>query len=241
MRFPLVKEHGSWVVFILSSLLAILVAIRRHQVDSTMMIPLIFTIFGMILLVNSKKPLVAILKGGEGRKKNMYWFLTFSLCGIVMTIPFLYSGINYFFRFIPLFVLYLLLLTKRMEHALITELIAFSLLCIPAPVVYFLLTGVFSLKLYLIVFMFFSSGVFKVKVMLMKTNTYRVLMFFYCLALFLIFGYLGVSIIVLLPLIDNLLASLRKRVERLKVTGQIELAKAVIFTVLFILFGYNAV
>lgn len=227
MKVPIVKEHGSWVVFVLSSLSAILIAIRKYPMEDIPFTSLILSLTGIAFLINSKKALTIALNGG-----GIYWFLGFSLCGLSMLIPFLYSGITNFLLFIPLVIIYIILLIKGKEHSLISELIGFSLLCLSAPIIYFVLTDDFSIKLYLVIFMFFSAGVFKVRVRLRRTISYRVMMLLYCLMVLISFKYLNVSTIILLPLIENISTSLWIRDEKLKTTGQIELAKGIIFILL---------
>lgn len=237
MKIPLVKEHGSWVVFILSSLSAIFTGIYAYPMDKVPYLELILTVLGIAFLINSKKPLTTALKTKAERGINIYWFLAFSLGGTAMTLPFLVTGITQFLMFIPLIIIYVILLLRGKEHSLIAELIGFSLLCVSAPVIYFVLTENFSLRIYLIVFMFFAAGVFKVRVRMRRSIQYRVMMLIYCLMVFLIFRYLGVSTIILLPLIENVFTSLWIREEKLKTTGQIELVKGVVFMLLFILLG----
>ncbi|GAB4540409.1 MAG: hypothetical protein Fur0020_09610 [Thermodesulfovibrionia bacterium] len=206
--------------------------------DGLPFVRLILSIIGIAILINSKKALTLALKGGNG---GTYWFLAFTLIGLAMLLPFIYSGITNFLPFTPLIIIYVILLIKGKEHSLLSELVGFSLLCISAPIVYFILTGDFSFKLYLVVFMFFASGVFKVRVRMRRTITHRVIMSLYCLFVFVAFRYLNIPTIILLPLIENIITSLWIREEGLKTTGQIELAKGIVFTVLFVSFGYESI
>jgi len=150
-----------------------------------------------------------------------------------MVIPFIFTGITHFLMFLPLVIIYILLLLAGKEHSLIAELIGFALLCISASVIYFLLTGDFSLRLYLMVSLFFSAGVFKVRVRIKRDINYRIMMILYCLMVFMIFMYLDIPTIILLPLLENLLTALWIREEKLSTTGQIELFKGVAFVFLF--------
>ncbi len=240
MKIPVVKEHGSWVVFILSSISAIFTGIDGSM-DEIPYLKLSLTILGLAFLINSKKPLATAIKTEAERTLNICWFLFFSLCGLIMTLPFLFVRIEQFLIFIPLIIIYVILLLRGREHSLIAELIGFSLLCVSAPVIYFVLTGNFSYRLYLVVFMFFTAGVFKVRVRLKRNIQYRVMMLIYCLMVFMVFKYLDVPTIILLPIIENVLTSLWIREEKLKTTGQIELIKGIVFTLLLILLSGNSI
>ncbi|MEF9437910.1 MAG: hypothetical protein L0922_03880 [Candidatus Mariimomonas ferrooxydans] len=90
-----------------------------------------------------------------------------------------------------------------------------------------------SLRLYLVVFIFFAAGVFKVRVRIKKTSQHRWLMIIYCAASLFFFSLLNVSAIMLLPFSENVIYALWMRDEKLKTTGNIELIKGVIFIILF--------
>jgi hypothetical protein len=236
VRIPVVKEHGSWVVFILSAIIAIIAGIETSK-DPIPYYKLSLTISGLALLINSKKPLASALRGTMERTSNIYWFLIFSISGLLMLVPFLIDGIMVFSIFIPLIALYTVLLYMGKEHSLISELTGFSLLCITAPAVYFVLTGELSLRLYLMVLLFFAAGIFKVRLRMRKRPLDRIVMILYCLGVFMIFRYLDLSTIILIPLSENTITALWIREEGLKTTGQIELFKGVVFVLLFLFYG----
>jgi hypothetical protein len=232
VNIPVVKEHGSWVVFALSSIVAVIAAmdVSMGEIPYLRLVPVIS---GIALLINSKKPLTSAIRAGRQRASSIYWFFFFSMCGLLMVFPFMIKGIVSFSVFLPLIILYALLLFSGREHSLIAELTGFALLCVTAPVVYFILTGELSLRLYLIVLLFFSAGVFKVRLRLRKGVKEKAMMILYCIGVFIVFRYLGVPTIILLPLLENLLTALWIREEKLSTTGQIELLKGVAFVFLF--------
>jgi hypothetical protein len=106
------------------------------------------------------------------------------------------------------------------------------LLTLSAPVVYFAVTGELSMKLYLAVFIFFAAGVLKVRVRLKKTPFFRVIMVLYCAAAAAVFYLLGISVLLLIPFVENIISVILMREERLKMTGYTELIKGVAFIVL---------
>jgi len=235
MKIPVVREHGSWVVFILSAIIAIIAGIDAPM-GTLPYYKLSITILGLAMLINSKRPLTSVLKGTTRKSINMYWFLAFSISGLLMLIPFLIDGITAFSIFIPIIILYIVLLYRGKEHSLVSELAGFALLCVTAPVVYFVLTGDLSLRLYIMVSLFFSAGVFKVRLRMRKGLGDRMVMILYCLGVFIIFRSLGISTVILIPLSENIITALWIRKEGLKTTGQIELLKGVAFTLLFLLY-----
>lgn len=234
MKVPIVKEHGSWVVFVLSCVAGVTTGLLTHpwQAGREFSVETFLTILGLALLINSKSPLSSVLRAGGQRREPLLWFLGFSLAGMALLTPFLTEGLGSFWVFSPLVLSYVVLLSAGKEHALIAELNGFALLSLAAPIVHFVITGEMSFTLYLAVFLFFGAGVFKVRVRVRKTTGYRVLMPLYCLSALAVFLYVGISTIMLLPLLENIAFSIWPREEKLRTTGNIELIKGVIFTAL---------
>jgi uncharacterized membrane protein HdeD (DUF308 family) len=139
--------------------------------------------------------------------------------------------------FSPLVLSYLVLILKGKEHNLLTELNGFALLILSAPIVYFVITGELSLRLFFAVFVFFASGVFKVRARIKKTHFFRWIAVVYCAFAFIIFhSLLNISPVVLLPLVENIVSMVRMREEKLRTTGNIELIKGLVFTSLLGIF-----
>ncbi|MBI5099860.1 MAG: hypothetical protein HZB30_11545 [Nitrospirae bacterium] len=233
MKIPVVKEWGSWAVFSSSCLAGLITGLKtqpwlagRDFINVTA-----FTILGLAFLINSKNPLASALRS-KGKKEHVLWSLFFTLTGLVFLIPFLIEGIKTFQIFAILITSYIILLSSGKEHHLATELNGFALLTISAPVVYFAVTGEVSWKLYLAVTVFFSAGVFKVRLRLRKTPLLRLIMIFYCAATAVIFYFANISIFILLPFIDNIMTALWLREEKLSTTGNMELAKSILFVIM---------
>ena len=132
--------------------------------------------------------------------------------------------------------IYFIFLYFRREHDLAAEFFGFALLTLSAPVIYFVITGLLSFRLYLAVFTFFAAGVLKVRTSMKKTSLYRLSMILYCSVSPALFIMLGVSPYLLLPLTENVVSSVLNREERLRKLGNIELVKGVIFVLLLMLF-----
>jgi hypothetical protein len=194
------------------------------------------TITGMALLINSKNPLASVLRAKTDRVEHVRWFLLFSFSGLVLLIPFLIKGAHVFWFCAVPALSYAALLYKGREHNLITEYIGFALLTLSAPVVYFAVTGELSSDLYAAVLLFFGAGVFKVRVRIRKTLMYRWAMVFYCAAALVVYRLLDISVIILLPLLENVVSVIMMREERLRETGYTELIKGIAFIALIALF-----
>jgi hypothetical protein len=196
-----------------------------------------FTILGFVLLINAKNPLTRALRARDGRGRHLVWFVFFAVTGSVLLMPFFKKGFMTFLIFSPLVLSYVVLLSSGKEHDLLTELNGFALLTLSAPVVHFVITGHMSFRLFFAVFIFFASGVFKVRMSVRKTPIFRWIMVIYCALSFSLFPlFLNISPVVLLPLIENIVSVIRMREEKLKTTGNIELVKGLVFTFLLGIF-----
>jgi hypothetical protein len=238
MKIPLVKEHGAWFVFFFSAASGVLTGILSlsEPLSHEVYLYLLSTLAGITLLINSKAPFVSMIRSGRFKRDEAVWLALFLSFGLLLLIPFLKSGLIRFLPFSLPAAAYFILLYLNKEHLVVTELIGFSLLTIAAPVTYFVITGSLSLQLYAAVFIFFSAGVFKVRVRLKRTPFFRIVMALYCMAAAGMYLLMGITPLILLPLIDNILFSFRPRDEKLKVTGNTELIKGAVFLVLLGLF-----
>jgi hypothetical protein len=238
VKIPIVKEHGSWVVFIISCIAGIIASLTDHSlhVERGLFNEVLITVVGLALLVNSKRPLTALFRRYDREKEDLIWFLLFSLSGLALLVPFLLDGFKTFVIFSPLLIIYFIFLCFRREHDLAAEFLGFAILTLSAPVIYFVLTGRLSFRLYLAVFIFFAASVLKVRTSMKKLPLYRLSMIFYCAVSPAFFIMLGVSPYLLLPLSENVVSSVRNREERLRTLGNIELVKGVIFVLLLLIY-----
>ncbi|MEW6601786.1 MAG: YwiC-like family protein [Nitrospirota bacterium] len=234
MKIPLVKEWGSWAVFFSSSLAALAAGLLtrpcgtgRDFTEVTLL-----TVLGMTFLINSKNPLASALRTRGNNKEHVLWFLFFSITGLLLLIPFLRDGARSFIMFSPLALTYIIMLYRGKEHSLFTEYNGFALLTLAAPVTYFTVSGVLSLKLYAAVLLFFGAGVFKVRVRTRKTLKYRWIMVLYCIAAIVFYYLMDVPAIILMPLTENLVSVILMREEKLRTTGYTELTKGIMFIIL---------
>ncbi|MBI4825304.1 MAG: YwiC-like family protein [Nitrospirae bacterium] len=234
MRIPLVKEHGAWFVFVLSCAAGILAAKTISEYGT--LFKILLTSAGIALLINSKALLSPLVKGRRMDKAALAWTALFLTSGLLLLSPFLERGLTHFIVFSPLVVFYLFFIAVNREHLLIAELAGFSLLTMAAPIIFFMATGVLSLKLYVAVFLFFGAGVFKVRMRMKKTAFFRAVMATYCFSVLIIYYYRNIPCIMLLPLLENIANAIWFRDEKLKVTGNVELVKGIMFLTLLYLF-----
>jgi hypothetical protein len=239
MKIPVVKEYGSWAVFIFSCAAGITTGFlsRPWQRGRVYSLILLLTVLGMTLLINAKNPLTNLTRSKGDKRNDLFWLVLFGSAGGILLIPFMREGLSDFFVFSPLIIIYILLLCSGKEHSLITEINGFALLTLSAPALYFVITGEASPRLFIAVFVFFAAGVFKVRMRLKKTLFFRWVMAVYCVCSVVIYVLvIDISAAVLLPLLENLIAGVRRKGGRLRTTGNIELVKGAIFTVLLGIF-----
>ena len=234
MKIPILKEYGSWTVFIFSCASGVITGLltKPWHAGRDISVEMLLTILGLVLLINTKNPFMSLIRTKGQSREHLLWFMFFCIGGFSLLIPFLAGGIKTFLLFTPLILGYAILLSSGKEHLFLAELIGFSLLALSAPIIYFVITGEMSFRLYLAILIFFAGGVFKVRALIKKTFLYRCLMIFYCAAALVFFFYMDVSAVMLLPFIENILSVLYLKEERFRTTGNKELIKGLVFTIL---------
>jgi hypothetical protein len=238
MKIPFVKEWGSWVVFGASCLAGLIAGIlmKPWEYGREFAAQTALTVAGLSFLINAKNPLNLALRSKGRNREYINWFLFFVIGGLILLYPFLEEGIKDFYIFSILIASYAVLLFLGKEHSLATELNGFALLTLSAPVVCFSVTGQVLLKLYAVVLIYFVAGVLKVRVRLKKSIIFRAVMILYCMGAVIAYYFMDVFIVLALPLVENVVSSIWMRDEKLRTTGNIELAKSIVFIILIGLF-----
>lgn len=242
MKIPVVREYGSWAVFIFSCAAGLSAGLmtRPWLTDRDFSAQTLMAILGIALMINAKNPLTAFLRSQDGRRTHLAWLTVFLFTGLALLVPFMIEGVGSFKVFSLLVCTYIVLIFMGQEHHVITELNGFALLTLSAPIVYFSVTGAMTPGLYPAVFIFFAAGVFKVRMKLKKSLFYRLFMVLYVITALPLFHYLlAIPAVVLLPLAENIVSAVTMREEKLRTTGNIELVKGAIFTVLLGYFRGN--
>lgn len=222
----ILREYGSWCVMILAYLAGVSAA-GRFNVDS------IAVLAAIVFYVNSKQALTRWFRSkGPDSRRPLAVFLaqiivaTLLMAGVALhylatVLPFLGIAAAYlfFFRF-------------RGEHFILTEITGFFLLAAAAPLAELGASGIFDVRLYIAVAVFFTAGVFKVRVQFTRLDMYRILMAAYLAFALTIYYLLAVPFVALIPLLDNLYFAATLYKVRLRTAGWLEVAKGALFVVL---------
>lgn len=237
MKVPIVKEYGSWVVAALSFTAGMAIGFMTPPVGikPETVTALLLSVFGIFFLINSKGAFSSFLKSSH-RKTNLVWLLFFSGSGVLLLGPVMFRADSHILLFVPLIGLYIVLLSAGREQNLIAQLTGFSLLTLSAPIAFFAASGTISYRLYGAVLIYYAAGPIKVRFRLRRRTFHRLLMLCYCMFSLYMYRRLALPIVTLLPFLENIASVLWVREERLKTTGGIEFAKAIVFTVMLIIF-----
>lgn len=215
------KEYGAWSVLVISFLVGLCVS-RTFSLE---IIP-VFLALG--LLINSK-PAFAKWSRGKGDTQALLVFL-----GQLIVAGFVFFAVfkSDIVLLLPLLVFpaaYLLMNKLAGEHFIVTELLGFVLISLAAVIAKFTLTGGVDIRLLLAVAFYFMAGVFKVKSLLLKKPSDRVLTVLYLGIAVFAYRRMHIPLIPLLPLLDNLVVAVFPYKVKLQTTGWIEVAKSLVF------------
>lgn len=207
-----------------------LIVSRRITIGS------IAVFIALALLINAKQSFVLWMRRREGNPaRSLVVFLAQILVATIICFPHL--G-NDFFSLMPYMlvpVLYLLCLKFLGEHAILTEISGFVVLSLSALIAKFTVTEVIDPVLFTVAAVFFTAGVFKVRVQFTKALYYRVLTGIYLAFALIVYWLMDASLLLLLPLIDNLVFALVLYRTKLSVTGWLEVLKGTAFILLMAL------
>ncbi len=217
------REYGSWSVLIIAFLTG-LIASRGLTWQA---VPVFLA---LCLLINSKQAFTKWIR--EKGIRPALIFLGQLVVAAVILIAVFGGDVP---QLLPLLVFpaaYLLMNRFAGEHFILTEVLGFALISLAAVLAKFSVTGGVDVRLFVAVAFYFAAGVFKVKTLLFKKTHNRVLMILYvALAAFVYRGF-HISLIILLPLADNLVAAALLYKVKLRTTGWIEVIKSLLFFVL---------
>ena len=220
------KEYGSWSVLII----AYLIGIGVCKTFTWTAIPL-FLALG--LLINSKQAYTKWSRRTEDRK-SLVIFVGHIAAATIILLAVFGSDIPMLLPLLVFPVAYLMMNKFAGEHSVLTELLGFTLLSLSAVLAKFLLTGGVDVRLFAGTAAYFTAGVFKVKALLLKKMKDRVLTMLDIVFAVLVYQRMHIPVIILLPLVDNLIASVFLYKVKLRTTGWIEVGKSLIFLALFI-------
>lgn len=221
----LLKEYGSWSVLLISFLTGVLAS----RTFSWALLPLVFALG---LLVNSKQAFMKWIRKTDHPKARLVFIGQLMAAALILLALF---G-NDIVRLLPLLIFpagYLLASKFAGDHSLVTEWSGFALLSLAAVLAKFLLTGGVDVRLFVGVAFYFTPGVFKIKALLLKKMQYRLMIALSVIMSALAYRGMHLSLVILLPLLENLVVAATPYQVRLRTTGWIEVGKSLAFLILF--------
>lgn len=222
------KEYGSWSVLTIAYLVGI--GVSR---DFTWLTLPVF--LALSLLINSKKAFTKWMRSKEDGR-SLAVFLAQVFVAAVIFLAVFGSDVP---RLLPLLVIpaaYLIMNRFAGEHFVLTEVLGFTLISLAAVLAKFLITNGLDVRLFVAVALYFTAGVFKIKTVLLRKTQDRVLTALYVFFSAIIYQGLHISLIILLPLMDNLVVAATLYKVKLRTTGWIEVAKSLLFLGLMLWF-----
>ena len=185
------------------------------------------------LYINSKQAFVLWMRRREGNpSRSLAAFVLQVLAATMLLLPVLGESLALLMPYALVPFAYLISLKYLGEHALITEISGFVLLSLSVLVAKLTATEVIDPALFTTVAIFFTAGVFKVRVQFSKGILQRILMVSYVGFAIAAYWLIHTPVIVLLPLIDTLVFSITLYKLKLRVTGWLEVLKGVAFLLL---------
>jgi hypothetical protein len=225
----ILKEYGSWGVMTLSYLTGVILSGRVTA-------GVVAVFIAIALYINSKQAFVLWMRRrGEDPAQTLVMFLSQVVAATIILLSVLGKGLFLLIPYAVVPLAYLLCLRFFGEHSILTEISGFVLLSLSSLVARLTTSGVADPALFVAVAVFFTAGVFKVRVQFKKGMAQRILMVIYIAFAFIVYRLLTMPALALLPLIDNLIFSLTLYRVKVRVTGWLEVLKGVIFLLLMIL------
>ncbi|NOY63976.1 MAG: hypothetical protein GXO97_01040 [Nitrospirae bacterium] len=228
MKKYLLKEYGSWAVATFSYIAGITGG--SYDVNR-----LIIGALACFLLINSKEALAQWFKASK--KEAAPAFFIQALLGAIIIMFILKDGITDFIPYMVLPILYIVFFRFKGEHFLLTEVTGFLSLGLSTLVSYYICNAGINFTLYMVVALFFTAGVFKVRLQLRKGLFEKLTMLGYVAFLVVVYLLTGTSLVIALPLVENIFYALKPYKVKLRYTGWIELSKSLAFLILLKLYS----
>jgi YwiC-like protein len=221
----ILREYGSWGVAVLSYLAGLSAAGGLSPSGVAVFV-------AVVLCINSKEALTRWLRSeGRDSQKSLAVFVCQIVIAMLLMVSVAWHSLA---AVLPFLVLpaYLLFFRFKGEHFILTEITGFLFLAAAAPFAELAASGRVDVRLYIAVAVFFTAGVFKVRVQFTRRDAFRVLMVVYLAFAASIYHLLALPLIALVPLADNLVFALTLYKAKLRTAGWMEVAKGALFVVL---------
>jgi len=226
MKRYILKEYGSWGVMLMAFAAGPVVSGRFSM-------KALAALLALALFINAKQSFTVWMRN-TATEKTMPLAVFFAHVVIASALMTWVAGdrIMQLMPYAGIPFAYLLFLKLLGEHALPTEVFGFILLSCSSLIGRFAVSGVIDPLLFLAVAVFFTAGVFKVRIQFRKEMRYRMLMIAYLAISTVIYLALGLPLLLLVPLADNLIFALTLYRANLSMTGWLEVIKGLAFLVL---------
>jgi YwiC-like protein len=222
----ILREYGSWGVAVLSYLAGLSATGGLTPAGITAFV-------AIVLCINSKQAITGWLRSkGRDSQKSFAVFVSQIVIAMVLMVSIAWHSLTAVLPFLVIPAAYLLLFRLKGEHFILTEITGFFLLAFAAPVAELAASGRIDVRLYIAVAVFFTAGVFKVRVQFTRRGAYRVLMVVYLAFAASIYHLLALPLIALVPLADNMVFAVTLYKAKLRTAGWLEVAKGALFVVL---------
>jgi hypothetical protein len=225
----ILKEYGSWGVMTLSYLTGLIVSGGATPEAVAVFI-------AISLYINSKQAFVLWMRHrGKNPPLALAVFAAQVLSATILLFIVMGSSLVSLLPYSLVPLTYLACLWVLGEHSILTEISGFVLLSLSALVAKMTTTGVIDPELFVATAIFFSAAVFKVRIQFKKGMLQRLLMIMYIGFALVVYRLMHVSMLLLLPLADNLFFSITLYRAKLGATGWLEMAKGIVFLLLMAL------
>jgi len=226
MKRYILKEYGSWGVMLMAFA-------AGPAVSGRFSMKALAALLALALFINAKQAFTVWMRSAAAEKAMpLTVFLGQGILATALLTAVAGQGITQLIPYAGIPFAYLLCLKLLGEHALPTEVLGFVLLSLSSLIGRFAVSGVIDPRLFLAVAVFFTAGVFKVRIQFRKEARYRMLMIAYLAGSIVIYLTFDLPLLLLVPLADNFLFALIRYRAALSTTGWLEVSKGLAFLVL---------
>ena len=226
MKRYILKEYGSWGVMLMAFA-------AGPAVSGRFSMKALAALLALALFINAKQAFTVWMRSAAAEKAMpLAIFLGQGVLATALVTAVAGQSITQIIPYAGIPFAYLLCLKLLGEHALPTEVLGFVLLSLSSLIGRFAVSGVIDPRLFLAVAVFFTAGVFKVRIQFRKEVRYRILMIAYLAGSIVIYLTFDLPLLLLVPLADNFLFALIRYRAALSTTGWLEVSKGLAFLVL---------
>lgn len=226
MKRYILKEYGSWGVMLMAFA-------AGPAVSGRFSMKALAALLALALFINAKQAFTVWMRSAAAERTTpLAVFLGQGILATALLTAVSGQGITQLIPYAGIPFAYLLCLKLLGEHALPTEVLGFVLLSLSSLIGRFAVSGVIDPRLYLAAAVFFTAGVFKVRIQFRKEARYRMLMIAYLAGSIVIYLTFDLPLLLLVPLADNFLFALIRYRAALSTTGWLEVSKGLAFLVL---------